>query len=230
MMNEQVGRYMRIAFSRIWLLLVLAVASAGIVWFAGGRELEMKYEGRMKMIVTLSEARSGSISVFDSIRSSQMAVGDISQIVSSDMVLAGVEKECGVDRLTIGRELTINAIPNTRILDIGIERNSPEAAVKLLESLDKNLRIRLKEIDASISYKMLSKPFAGPVPVNQAYPFLFAIAAAFGGALLGAVINLASGGRNLPETGLNQIRGLFEGENILLVPAAKLPKQEGGAV
>lgn len=229
-MNEQIGKYMKIIFSRVWILLVLAILSAGAVYFTCDRVFEKMYEAKMKLIITLSEMGASNISVFDSIRSSQMAVGDISQIISSDTVLASVESECNVDRLYIIEALKINAIPNTRILEISVEMNTPEGALKLVESLDKNLSINLKEVDGTITYKILSKPNVNPIPVNQAYPVIFAFAAAMGGLLLGAMINLIIGERNILPGEMNYIHNLFEEENILLVPASKRPKQQGGVL
>lgn len=229
-MNMQVGKYIKIIFLRVWILLVLAIVSAGAAYFTANKELDKMYEAKMKIIITLSDLGASNISVFDSIRSSQMAVGDISQIICSDSVLASVEKELKADRLNILDALKINAIPNTRIMDISVEMKTPEGALKLVESVDKNLSIKLKEIDSSITYKILSKPSVNLIPVNRAYPVIIAIGAALGGLLLGAMINLIIGEQKLLAGGLNYIHNLFEEDNILLVPAAKIPKHEGGVL
>jgi capsular polysaccharide biosynthesis protein len=228
-MNKEIVKYIRIALSRMWILLALAVAAAATAYIACDREFVKKYEASMKLIITLGEVNDG-YSVYDSIRSSQMAAGDLSQIIISDAVLARVEEECRVDRQNIIEALKVEAVPNTRILNISVETDTPEGAVKLVESLDKNLSSQLKEIDGSITYKILSRPHLNNIPVNQAYPVLMVAAAAFGGLLLGILINLALGGKQLENGGLEYVHSLFEEENILLVPAAKKPGQEGGLV
>lgn len=229
-MNEQIAKYMKVIFSRVWILLVLAIVSAGAVYFTSGKVFENKYEAKMKLIITLSDPGATNISAVDSIRSSQMAVGDISQIINSDVVLTGVEKDCNVDRFYINRVLKIDAIPNTRILSISASMNTPDGALKFVESLNKNLNMALKEIDGSITYKILSKPNVDPIPVNRYYPLVFTAAAALGGLILGAIINLILGERNLLAGEVNYIYNLFKEENILMVPAANIPKHEGGAV
>jgi capsular polysaccharide biosynthesis protein len=226
-MNEQIAKHMKVIFSRVWILLVLAIVSASAVYITSGRVFEKKYEAKMKLIITLSDPGAANISVFDSIRSSQLAVGDISQIINSDAVLTGVEKDCNADLLYIGKVLKIDAIPNTRILGISARMNTPERALKLVESLNKNLNRALKEIDSSITYKILSMPNADPIPVNRNYPFVFTAAAALGGLILGAIINLIIGEKNLLTGDLNYIHNLFEEENILMVPVAKIPKYGG---
>lgn len=228
-MNEQIVKYMKIIFSRMWILLVLAILSAGAVYVTSGKVFEKKYEAKMKLIITLNPGAT-NISVFDSIRSSQLAVGDISQIISSDAVLTGVEKDVNADRLYISEVLKIDAIPNTRILDISARMNTPEKALQLVESLNKNLNKAMKEIDSSITYKILSRPNVNPIPVNKYYPFIFTVAAALGGFILGAIINLIIGEENLLAGELNYIHNLFEEENILMIPVAKIPKHEGDAL
>jgi capsular polysaccharide biosynthesis protein len=230
MMNEQIAKHMKVIFSRVWILLVLAIVAAGVVYINSGRAFEKKYEAKMKLIITLNGPVATNTSVFDSIRSSQLAVGDISQIIDSDAVLTGVEKDCNVDRLYISKVLKVDAIPNTRILGISAEMNTPERALKLVESLNTNLNIAMKEIDSIITYKILSMPNVDPIPVNRYYPLIFAFAAALGGLTLGAVINLIIGEKNLLAGELNYIHNLFEEENILMIPAAKIPKHERGAL
>ena len=88
--------------------------------------------------------------------------------------------------------------------------NTPEGALKLVESLNKNLNMALKEIDGSITYKILSRPNVDPIPVNGYYPFVFAAAAALGGLILGAIINLIIGEKNLLEKYVNIINKNFE--------------------
>lgn len=227
-MNEQIAKYMKVIFSRVWILLVMAIISAGAVYITSGRVFEKKYEAKMKLIITLNDPIAANISVFDSIRSSQLAVGDISQIIDSDAVLTGVEKDCNIDRLYISKVLKIDAIPNTRILGIRAEMNTPERALKLVESLNKNLNMAMKEIDSIITCKILTSPNVDLIPVNRYYPLIFTVAAALGGFILGALINLITGEKNLLAGELNYIHNLFEEENILMIPAARIPKHEGG--
>ena len=229
-MNEQIAKHLKVIFSRVWILLVLAVAGAGAVYITSDRVFEKMYEAKMKLIITLYDPITTNISIFDSIRSSQLAVGDISQIIDSDAVLTGVENDCNIDRLHISRVLKIDAIPNTRILGISAEMNTPEKALKLIESLNKNLNLAMKEIDSVITYKILSRPSVDPTPVNRNYPVIFTAAAALGGLILGAIINLVIGEKNLLTGELNYIHSLFEEENILMIPVAKIPGREGDAL
>ena len=229
-MNEWVGKYLKVIFARIWILLILAVASAGIVYFTCGKTFEKLYEAKMKLMITLNDSSVSGMNVYDSLRSSQMAAGDISQIINSDAVLAGLEKEYGVSQENIGNALDIRSIPNTRIMDISIRMNTPERALNMVESIDSNLKVKLAEIDKSITYKILSKPSVNTEPVNRSYPVYYAAAAAMGGILLGMLINLIIGESGLPAGSMTHVRCIFPEENILPVPASRLSRQEGGAI
>lgn len=229
-MNEQIKKYLKLAFSRIWILLILTVLSAGVVYVSRDSLFRSIYQADMKIIITLNNPNTSSISVFDSIRSSQLAVGDISQIIDSDAVLTEVEKECGLGRLEVLKALTIDAIPNTRIIGISVETGTPEGSLKLMESLERNLNLTLRNIDSSITYKILSKPDADTIPANRYQPYIFTVIAAFGGFVLGVMINLIIGERNLLLANFDYVNELFKGENILLLPKIKLPKREGGVL
>ena len=229
-MNGQVKKYVKMIFSRIWVILVLAIAGAGITYFFNDAIYKEMYEAKVRLILVADESNVQNISVFDMMRSSQMAVGDICQIITSEAVLSDVEMECGVNQTYIGKILKINAIPNTRILDISVQIDSPELALKLVQSLDKNLREKLMEVDNNVTYKVLSRPYVDLTPVNKHYPVLFTVGAAIGGFILGGLINLVIGEMNMLIGNLNYICGIFEEKNILPVPTLKLVKHEGGAI
>ncbi len=229
-MNEQVKKYIKLILSRAWILLVLAVLSAGVVYVNRASLFKSKYHADMKIIITLNNLNTSSISVFDSIRSSQLAVGDISQIIDSDAVLNGVEKECGLGRLQILEAMKIDAVPNTRIIGISVETGTPEGSLKLMEALERNLGLTLKDIDSNITYKILSKPNVDPIPANRLQPYIFAAIAAFGGLLLGALICLILGERNPLSANMEYVNRFFKEENILLLPEVKRSRREGGTL
>lgn len=227
-MNEKVKKYIRVIFSRVWVILLLGVLSAATVYFSYSKVYEEKFEAKIKLIITTTDSNNQNVSVFDSIRSSQMAVGDISQIIASDAVLTNVEKESNVNQTKISQALNINAIPNTRILDISVKMNSPEISLKVIQSIDKNLREKLKEVDKYLTYKILSKPYVDNNPVNASYPIIFTIAGALGGIILGGLINLILCEMSINAGKLNRIKNLFECDSILPVPVSKSINYEGG--
>lgn len=203
-MNEQAKRNFRLMFSRVWLLLILAVAGAAAAYFSYGRTFEEKYDAKIRLIIMTADVNNRALSVFDSIRSSQMAVGDVSQIITSEMVLSGVEKDCGVSWPDIAETLNINAIPNTRTMEISVQSGSPEKALTIIQSLEKNLGEVLKSVDGSITYKVLSRPHSDAIPVNASYPFIVTAAVILGGIFLGCLLNLALGERRSMSVGPGQ--------------------------
>lgn len=203
-MEEQVKRNFKLMFSRVWVLLLLALAGAAITYFTYARNFEPRYEATARLMIMTSDVNNRTLSVFDSIRSSQMAVGDVSQIITSETVLAGVEKDCGVFWLNLLEDLNINAIPNTRTMEISAQSGSPEQALAIIQSLERNLGIVLKDVDGNITYRILSRPYASTVPVNSAYPVIFICAAAIGGLILGCLINLVLGQGSSKSSPLTQ--------------------------
>lgn len=225
-MNEISKKYINLVFSRIWLLVLLMVVSAGTAYFAYENSFEPIYEAKIKMMIAINDEYTSGVNIFDSIRSSQMAVVDVSQIATSEEVLSGVERECGVNQQVLENSITINAIPNSRIIEASIQTYSPDLALMLLQSLDKNLYAKLHEIDG-ITYKVLNRPYANGIPINSNEYILYTGIAALGGIFLGGLINIIIGEYGLVNKGAISINGLFENENILLVPTSKKPKIEG---
>lgn len=226
-MNENMKSYGKMIFSNIWVLLILGVAAGLLCYFFYGSKYERIYEANEKLIISINTVNSNALSTFDSIRSSQMAVGDICQIITSDMILLNIEKECGINQIELQKALKVNAIPNTRVIDITISVNSPELALKIAESLDANLSEKLKEIDGAVGYKLLSSPHVDYTPVNRAYPIIFTIVAVLGGFLLGALVNIITVEMKANANKLEHFQGLFSEENILPVPATKMSKFKG---
>jgi len=219
-------KYMRMVFSRVWIMLVLAIAGALAVYFFNDTIYEEKYEAKFKLILVADNSRAPGMNIYDLIRSSQMAVGDICEIITSETVLTNVQEECGVNPVYIQEALKIEAIPNTRILNINIQTDSPELSLKLIQSLNRNLRENLIKIDNNVTYKVLSEPNVISQPINKDYTIFFIIAAALGGLILGGLLNVVIGETNIAVRNLNDIDNLFEGENILPVPRYKLMKSK----
>ena len=134
-MNKMSKKYIRLFFSRIWLLFLLLVVSSGAAYVAHKNSYEPIYEARIKIMIVIDDIYANAINIFDSIRSSQMAVVDVSQIATSEEVLSEVEKECGISRQILEDSITINAIPNSRIIEGIIQTYSPELALMLLQPL-----------------------------------------------------------------------------------------------
>ncbi|NLL68121.1 MAG: hypothetical protein GX236_10565 [Clostridiaceae bacterium] len=225
-MNEISKKYIKLFFSRIWLLALLMAVSAGATYFAYKNSFEPIYEARIKMMIAINDKYANEVNIFDSIRSSQMAVVDVSQIASSEEVLSGVEKECGISQHVLENSITINAIPNSRIIEASIQTYSPELALMLLQSLDKNLYAKLQEIDG-ITYKVLNRPYADATPINSNEYLIFTGLAVLGGIFLGGLINIVIGESVLVNKSITPFDGFFENENILPVPASKKAKVEG---
>ena len=53
--------------------------SAGATYFAYKNSFEPIYEARIKMMIAINDKYANEVNIFDSIRSSQMAVVDVSQ-------------------------------------------------------------------------------------------------------------------------------------------------------
>ncbi|MGI6085245.1 MAG: hypothetical protein ACOYIF_07330 [Acetivibrionales bacterium] len=219
-MNEISRKYIKLIFSRIWLLIFLAVVSAGTSYFAHKNSFEPIYEAKIKMMIVINDEYANEINIFDSIRSSQMAVVDVSQIATSEEVLSGVEKECGVNQQILENSITINAIPNSRIIEVSMRTYSPDLALMLLRSFDKNLYAKLQEIDG-ITYKVLNRPYANETPINSNEYLLYTAMAVLGGVFLGGLINIMTGEHRLIGKDIISINGLYENENVLFVPALK---------
>jgi capsular polysaccharide biosynthesis protein len=218
-------KYIRLFFSRIWLLFLLLVVSSGAAYVAHKNSYEPIYEARIKIMIVIDDIYANAINIFDSIRSSQMAVVDVSQIATSEEVLSEVEKECGISRQILEDSITINAIPNSRIIEGIIQTYSPELALMLLQSLDKNLYAKLDEFDG-ITYKVLNRPYTNGTPINGNNYLIITGLAALGGILFGGLINIVIGESGLFKKSITSINDLFENENILPVPTLKKAKIE----
>ena len=205
-MDEQAKRNFRLMFSRVWIILVLAVAGALIAYFSYVRTFEEKYEAKIRLIIMTADVNNRALSVFDSIRSSQMAVGDVSQIITSEMVMAGVEKDCGIYWPSVLEALNINAIPNTRTMEISARYGTPEQALTIIQSLEKNLGEVLKDVDSNIIYKVLSRPYADTIAVNGYYPIIVMLVVTLGGIFLGCLLNLALGEKRSRRSKHSQAR------------------------
>lgn len=227
MMNEQSQKYVRLFFSRVWLLILLVALSGVVTYFTYDSTFEPVYESRMKMMIAINEEYLQNVNIYDSLRTSQMAVGDVSQIAASEEVLSLVEKECGINQKLIEKGLTINAIPNSRIVEVSVQTYSPEMALKIIDSLDSNLYVKLSEIENGITYKILNRPYVDQKPVNSNGYLIFTLLGAFGGFLLGGLINMILGESRVMKETLYPVNGLFKNENILPVPEPKKLKVEG---
>ena len=225
-MNEQSGKYLKIILSRLWLIVIITALSAGAAYYTQTNSFVPKYEAKMKMLIVISDEKQQSVNVFDSLRTSQMAVVDVSQIAGSEEILSDVAAKTGSSYKQLSNALTINAIPNSRTIETSISLGSPELALKAVQALNESLYVKLGQIQNGITYKVLNKPSVGDNPINSRESLVFTILAAFGGMVLGAIINLLLG-----ETRANKqlypARQLFKEENILPVPASKKLKTEG---
>lgn len=229
-MNEQSWKYIRIFFSRIWLIMGFSLASGAITYYAYTSSFQPVYEGKMKMMVTISDNYQSSVSIFDSLRTSQMAVGDVSQIATSEEVLAYVEQKCGISQQTILKALTINAIPNSRIIEIGVKFNSPQLAQQIIGALDISLISKMRKLENGITYKILNKPYSNNTPINGNGYIIYTLAAIFGGVILSGLINIILGETRLMSESLESITVLLKNENVLPVPSTKKIKGQGAAV
>ncbi len=227
-MNEKLKKYISMIFSRIWIMLILAILSGIAVYAFNDKLYDKIYEAKLKIILVADETVAQSVNVYDQLRSSQLAVGDISQIIKSEAVLYSIEKECSVNQEYLVKNLIIDAVPNTRVMDISFSINTPELALKVIQSLDKNLSEKLWEVDSNIKYKILSSPRVDLIPVNKNAPVIFTILAALGGFILGGLINLSMGGLNFLTSELNRIYTIFEECSVFPVPLSNLPKHAGG--
>ncbi len=227
-MKKNLKKYAVMILGRIWLPVMLAVLAAGSVYFIKNRTYEEKYRARVKLILVADDAGQ-RVNIYDLLRSSQMAMGDICEIIDSETVLSEVQKDCSVSLSYIRQVLSIEAIPNTRILNLTVQTGTPDKALMLIRSLEKNLREKLVDIDGNVTYRLLSEPHVDSHPVNGNHTMLYSAAAAAGGFLIGCIINLLLAEFKIGIKSLNEVSLLFEGKKILPVPGYRPVKagQEG---
>jgi capsular polysaccharide biosynthesis protein len=224
-MNTQSKKIFKMVFSRVWILLLLAAVAACSAIFFNNEVFEEKYESRMKVILSTEDLAGAEISTYDLLRSSQMVVADICEIITSKTVLLLMEDECSINHKYIRESIEIDAIPNTRILDIGIATYSPELSLQLMQSLHKNLGKTLADINSSVTYKVLSEPDMDDRPVNGGYRVLIVLSCVLGGLVLGGLINIILSDKNMGMDGTESLSEIFRGTKIFPVPMFKPARQ-----
>jgi len=182
--------FLKTAFSRLWLVVLLSVAAALCVGlFTAGLSVP-QFESTMKIMIAGAEGEGFSTSVFDEIRSAQLIGADFSEIITSHSVLSSVINDTGLkgDVDTLKELIQVQQIQDTRILVITVTYTTQEKAMEIIDSLQRNFKAKLAAMGSPQSFMIVDEPMVHIKP-NGSYYILYILLAAFGGMVLGITLN-----------------------------------------
>jgi capsular polysaccharide biosynthesis protein len=182
--------FLKTAFSRVWLVVTLAVAAALCVGLFSANLWLPQYESNMKIMIAGSEEEGFSTSVFDEIRSAQLIGADFSEIISSHSVLSSVIDDIGLadDVDTLKETIQVQQIQDTRILEISVKYTSSDKALEIINSLQSNFKEKLAAMGSPQSFMVVDEPTVTETS-NGNFLILYILLAALGGIILGMTMN-----------------------------------------
>lgn len=182
--------FLKTAFSRLWLVIILGVAAALCVGFFSMELSVPRYTSVMKIMITSSGVEGSSTSVFDEIRSAQLIGADFSEILTSHSVLSRVIDDTGLGEgvEALRENIEVKQIQDTRILEISVTYPSSMKAMEIIDSLQSNFRVKLTEMGSPQTFMIVDEPMVSAIP-NVSYFILYIILAALFGMVLGITMN-----------------------------------------
>lgn len=182
--------FLKTAFSRLWLVILLCVAGALCVGLFSAELSVPSYESIMRIMIYGSSEDGMNTSVFDQLRTAQLIGADFSEILTSHTVLSRVIDDTGLgtDVETLKKSIKVKQIQDTRILVISVTNPSSGKAMEITRSLQENFRRKLEEMGSPQTFMIVDEPMVNVIS-KRSYFIIYVILAAFFGMVLGITLN-----------------------------------------
>lgn len=173
-----------VVLKRLWIITIVAIATAILAFVASRYWMTPQYESTTKVYI-LSTQDNGERVTYSDLQAGGQLTKDYMSLVKSRPILEGVISDLNLDTTAnaLAEQINISSPDNTRIINITVRYNNPQAAKLIADSVRETSADHIKDIMDLEEVNIVEE---GNVSKNQVSPNV--LQNTLIGAILGGII------------------------------------------